>query len=158
MMKNIVLIVLSVLVLTSCASLKKRQFTEKALNEKLVTLERDSITLNQILSKNKGKQLFVQVFASYCPVSQDSFDDVLKFQKANPEKEYIFLSVDHSYYDWKRGLKYVKPKGQFYYIPEKGEGALGKFLKLKSIPRFLKINEQGEIEVYKSSKVSEKLK
>lgn len=157
-MKNIVLIVLSVLVLTSCASLKKRQFTEKALNEKLVTLERDSITLNQILSKNKGKQLFVQVFASYCPVSQDSFDDVLKFQKANPEKEYIFLSVDHSYYDWKRGLKYVKPKGQFYYIPEKGEGALGKFLKLKSIPRFLKINEQGEIEVYKSSKVSEKLK
>lgn len=158
MMKNIVLIVLSVLVLTSCASLKKRQFTEKALNEKLVTLERDSITLNQILSKNKGKQLFVQVFASYCPVSQDSFDDVLKFQKANPEKEYIFLSVDHSYYDWKRGLKYVKPKGQFYYIPEKGEGALGKFLKLKSIPRFLKINKQGEIEVYKSSKVSEKLK
>jgi thiol-disulfide isomerase/thioredoxin len=158
MMKNIVLIVLSVLVLTSCASLKKRQFTEKALNEKLVTLERDSITLNQILSNSKGKQLFVQVFASYCPVSQDSFDDVLKFQKANPEKEYIFLSVDHSYYDWKRGLKYVKPKGQFYYIPRKGEGALGKFLKLKSIPRFLKINEQGEIEVYKSSKVSEKLK
>lgn len=157
-MKNSIYIILGILLLSSCASLNKKQFSADAMNEKLVTLDRDSITLSQILEKNKGKQIFAQVFASYCPVSQDSFDDVLKFQKENPEKVYIFLSVDHSYYDWKRGLKYVKPKGQFYYIPKKGDGALGKFLKLKSIPRFLKINEQGEIEVYKTSKVSEKLK
>ncbi|CAL2056708.1 hypothetical protein [Tenacibaculum sp. 190524A05c] len=157
-MKNSIYIILAILLLSSCASLNKKQFSADAMNEKLVTLDRDSITLSQILDKNKGKQIFAQVFASYCPVSQDSFDDVLKFQKENPEKVYIFLSVDHSYYDWKRGLKYVKPKGQFYYIPKKGDGALGKFLKLKSIPRFLKINEQGEIEVYKTSKVSEKLK
>lgn len=157
-MKNSIYIILAILLLSSCASLNKKQFSADAMNEKLVTLERDSITLSQILEKNKGKQIFAQVFASYCPVSQDSFDDVLKFQKENPEKVYIFLSVDHSYYDWKRGLKYVKTKGQFYYIPKKGDGALGEFLKLKSIPRFLKINEQGGIEVYKTSKVSEKLK
>lgn len=157
-MKYIVIIISSIIVLSSCASLQKKQFSNDALNEKLLTLERDSITLKQILENNKGSQLFIQVFASYCPVSQDSFDDVVTFQQENPEKKYIFLSVDHSYYDWKRGLEYVKPKGQFYYIPEKGDGALGKFLKLKSIPRFLKINEQGQIEVYKTSKVSEKLK
>ncbi len=157
-MKSSIYIIISILLLSSCASLKRKQFSVEALNEKLVTLDRDSITLSQILEKNKGKQIFAQIFASYCPVSQDSFDDVLKFQKENPEKVYIFLSVDHSYYDWKRGLKYVKPKGQFYYIPKKGDGALGKFLKLKSIPRFLKINKQGGIEVYKTAKVSEKLK
>lgn len=157
-MRGIIFFAVIVLIITSCASLKKKQFTNEALTEKLVTLDRDSISLQGVLDKNRGKQLFVQVFASYCPVSQDSFDDVLKFQKENPEKEYIFLSVDHSYYDWKRGLEYVKPKGQFYYIPEKGDGALGKFLKLKSIPRFLKINEDGKIEVYKTSKVSDKLK
>ncbi|WP_075344164.1 TlpA family protein disulfide reductase [Tenacibaculum agarivorans] len=140
----------------NCASPKL--FSEKALNEKLVTLERDSISLSGILEKNKGKKVFAQVFASYCPVSQDSFDDVLQFQKENPDHEFVFLSVDHTYHDWKNGLKYVKPKGQFYYIPKKGDGDLGQFLKLKSIPRFLKIDEQGNIEVFKASKVSDKLK
>ena len=157
-MKNFVLVIFTMLLVSSCASLKKKQFSNEALNEKLLTLERDSITLRQILDNNKGSQIFIQVFASYCPVSQDSFDEVVTFQQENLQKKYIFLSVDHSYYDWKRGLKYIKPKGQFYYIPEKGDGALGRFLKLKSIPRFLKINEQGQIEVYKTSKVSDKLK
>ncbi|WP_442265764.1 TlpA family protein disulfide reductase [Tenacibaculum sp. ZS6-P6] len=140
----------------SCTSPKV--FSESALNEKIQTLNRETITFKEVLERNKGKKIFAQIFASYCPVSQDSFDDVLKFQKENPEFSFVFLSVDHSYYDWKRGLAYVKPKGQFYYIPEKGEGSLGKFLKLKSIPRFLKIDEQGNIEVFKTSKVSDKLK
>ncbi len=143
-------------ILASCASPK--QFTNEALKENLLTLDRKPITFQEVLEKNKGKKIFAQIFASYCPVSQDSFDDVLKFQKENPDHTFIFLSVDHSYYDWKRGLEYVKPKGQFYYIEEKGDGALGKFLKLKSIPRFLKIDGQGNIVVYKTSKVSDKLK
>jgi len=148
----------SVFLLMSCAVFQPKTFTQKALEEKLVTLDRDSISLKEVLEKNSGKEKFVQIFASYCPVSQDSFDDVLKFQKKYPEKEYLFLSVDHTYHDWKRGLEYVKPKGQFYYIPKKDEGALGKFLKIKSIPRFLSIDKKGKIQVYKTSKVSEKLK
>lgn len=142
----------------SCASFQPKKITQNALDEKLVTLDRDSITFQEILTKNSGKEKFIQIFATYCPISQDSFDDVIKFQKENPEKVYIFLSVDHSYHDWKRNLEYVKPKGQFYYIPKKGKGALGKFLKLKSIPRFLKIDKQENIKVFKTSKVSEKLK
>ena len=148
----------SFLLLMNCASFQPKKFSQQALDEKLVTLDKDSISFQTILDKNSGKDKFVQIFASYCPVSQDSFDDVLKFQQENPEKEYIFLSVDHNYYDWKRGLKYVKPKGQFYYIPKKDKGALGTFLKIKSIPRFIKIDAQGNIKVYKTSKVSEKLK
>ncbi len=148
--------IILIVALSSCASPKL--FTEAALNENLLTLDRDSITLKQVLEKNKGKKIFAQIFASYCPVSQDSFDDVLQFQKENPEFSFLFLSVDHSYYDWKRGLEYIKPKGQFYYIPEKGEGSLGKFLKLKGIPRFMKIDENGNIEVFKTSKVSDQLK
>lgn len=156
-MKQYSILLITLLIVSSCAVFQPKKFSNSALSEKLVTLDRDSITLQQVLEKNKGKQIFAQVFASYCPVSQDSFDDVLKFQKENPDKIYIFLSVDHNYYDWKRGLEYIKPKGQFYYIPKKGEGALGKFLKLKSIPRFLKIDENGTIKIYKTAKVSKKL-
>ncbi|TYP97955.1 hypothetical protein C7447_103121 [Tenacibaculum adriaticum] len=149
---------LSVFIFVGCATFQPSSFSKSALDEKLVTLERDSITLQDILKKNAGKDKFIQVFASYCPVSQDSFKDVARFQKENPEKEYIFLSVDHTYHDWKRGLEYIKLKGQFYYVPKKGKGALGKFLKLKSIPRFLKIDKNENIKVYKTFKVSDKLK
>ncbi|TDQ30124.1 TlpA family protein disulfide reductase [Tenacibaculum caenipelagi] len=145
------------LTLTSCAVFQPENFTTEALREELLTLDRNPISLQEVLNKNKGKKKFIQVFATYCPVSQDSFDDVLVFQKKNPKIEYIFLSVDHSYFDWKRELENIPVKGQHYYIPKKGEGALGKFLKLKTIPRFLVLDETGKITVFKSSKVSEKL-
>jgi thiol-disulfide isomerase/thioredoxin len=156
-MKSIILFFL-MMIFVGCAAFQPKSFSKNALDEKLVTPERDSITLREVLNKNTNKDKFIQVFASYCPVSQASFDDVVAFQKEHPEKEYIFLSVDHTYHDWKRGLEYIKLKGQFYYIPKKGNGDLGKFLKLKSIPRFLKVDKKGTIKVYKTSKVSDKLK
>lgn len=156
-MKNI-FFALFLLIFTSCAVFQPKEFSENALKVNLQTLERKEISFKEILEKNKGKKSFVQVFASYCPVSQDSFYDVLELQKQHPEINYIFLSVDHSFLDWKRGLEYVKPKGQFYYLPKKGKGALGKFLKIKGIPRFFIVDENGGISVYKSSKVSKKIK
>ena len=145
------------LALTSCVVFQPKNFAPEALQEELLTLDRDSISFQEVLNKNEGKKKFIEVFATYCPVSQDSFDDVLAFQKKNPKIEYIFLSVDHSYFDWKRGLENIPVKGQHYYIPKKGKGALGKFLKLKTIPRFLVIDETGKIKVFKSSKVSKKI-
>lgn len=142
------------LTLQSCAVFHPKSFTKDALDEKLVTIDRDSISLRTILANNKGTQQFVQIFATYCPVSQDSFDDVLLFQKKNPSFNYVFLSVDHSYFDWKRALKDIPVKGQHYYIPKKGKGKLGTFLKLKTIPRFMILNEDGEIKRFKSSSVS----
>ncbi len=146
------------LMLSSCAVFQPKIFNKEALDEKLVTIKRDSITLREILTNNKGEQQFVQVFATYCPISQDSFDDVIAFQKKNPSIKYVFLSVDHSYFDWKRGLENIKIKGQHYYIPKKGKGKLAEFLKLKTIPRFLILNERGGIELFKSSSVSKKVK
>jgi hypothetical protein len=152
------LFLIVLLTLNSCAVFQPKIFSKDALDEKLVTTERDSITLREVLLNNKGEQQFVQVFATYCPVSQDSFDDVIAFQKENPLIKYVFLSVDHSYFDWKRGLKDVKIKGQHYYIPKKGKGKLGEFLKLKTIPRFMILDKSGKIVLFKSSSVSKKIK
>lgn len=156
-MKKAIILILA-FIITNCATLHPNHFTLNALTEKLQTSERTEITLQEIVEKNKGKKSFVEIFATYCPVSKDSFYDVEEFQKKHPKINYIFLSVDHSFHDWKRGLKNIKPKGQFYYIQKKGKGELGKFLKLKTIPRFLVIDENGEILVFKSSKLSEKIK
>lgn len=152
-MKKLILSIL-MLFFVSCST----TFTKQVLNEKLQTIERGDISFGEILKKNKGKKTFVQVFASYCPVSQDSFHDVLELQKEYPDIHYVFLSVDHSFHDWKRGLKNIKPKGQFYYLSKKEEGELGKLLKLKTIPRFLVLDEYGKVLIFKSSSVSSKIK
>ncbi|MCD8415481.1 hypothetical protein G1J88_07880 [Tenacibaculum dicentrarchi] len=150
------------LVLQSCAIFQPKVFTGQALNEKLVTTSRDSITLKEIFDKNKGEAQFIQVFATYCPFSQRSFKDVIAFQAENPLVKYIFLSVDHSYFDWKRGLENIKNnnklKGAYYYIPKKGKGALANFLKLKTIPRFLIVDKKGKITLFKASSISKKVK
>ncbi|RKF04507.1 thioredoxin-like protein [Tenacibaculum lutimaris] len=150
-------LLITIVFLSSCAVFQPKEFTLKPLNEELLTLDRKPILFKEVLEKNKGKKIFVQIFATYCPYSQRSFKDVLNFQKKNPELSYIFLSVDHSYHDWKRGLESIPVEGQHYYIQKKGKGALGEFLKLKTIPRFLVIDEGRNIKVFKSSKVSDKL-
>ncbi len=155
---RVLLFVFGVLLFSSCGVFQPKLFNHQALNEKLVDINRDSITLKEILKNNKGKKTFIQIFATYCPVSQDSFDDVIEFQKNNSKINYILLSVDHSYHDWKRGLKNIKVKGKHYYIPKKGKGDLGAFLKLKTIPRFMILDKNGKILLYKSSKVSDRLK
>ncbi len=140
--------------MSSCTVFQPKHFTTEALNEELLTLERESISFQEVVKENKGKKIFVQIFANYCPVSQDSFEEVINFQKKHPDLAYVFLSVDHSYHDWKRGLEKIPVKGQHYYIQKKGVGELGKFLKLKTIPRFLVIDEKQQITVYKASKMS----
>ncbi|MGG6231047.1 TlpA family protein disulfide reductase [Tenacibaculum sp. SDUM215027] len=154
---RIFFILITVVFLSSCSVFQPKEFTSASLNEELLNLEREPISFQKVLEKNKGKKMLIQIFATYCPYSQRSFDDVLLFQKKNPRLEYVFLSVDHSYHDWKRGLESIPVKGQHYYIQKKGKGALGEFLKLKTIPRFLIIDKEGKIRVYKSSKVSDKL-
>lgn len=141
----------------SCGVFQPKQFSKEALQEELLTVDRKEVSLNDVLGKNQKQKKFIQIYASYCPISQDSFDDVVKFQEKNKNAEYIFLSVDHSYHDWKRGLESLKVKGKHYYIQKKGKGALGQFLKLKSIPRFLIVDKNGNILVYKTSKLSETL-
>ena len=77
--------------LSSCAVFQPKHFNAEALNEELLTVNREPVTLKEILKKNNGEKTFVQVFATYCPVSQDSFDDVIAFQKENPEINYVFF-------------------------------------------------------------------
>ncbi|MEE3999627.1 thioredoxin-like domain-containing protein [Tenacibaculum sp. FZY0031] len=150
-------LLIAIVFLSSCAVFQPKHFTQTSLNEELLTLERKSTSFKEVLKQHKGKKIFIQIFASYCPYSQRSFEDVLLFQKKNPELTYVFVSVDHSYHDWKRGLESIFVKGQHYYLPKKGKGELGEFLNLKTIPRFLIIDEEGKIKVYKASKVSDKL-
>ena len=155
-MKYIFLIFASSL-LFSCAAFQPKNFTNEALNETILTTERKETSLKSVLQNNNKTKKLIQVYASYCPVSKESFPKVEVFQQQYPNIEYLFLSVDHTYHDWKRYLATLNVKGQHYYISKKGKGELAKFLKLKTIPRFIIIDESGNISTFKTSKLPTKI-
>lgn len=146
------------LLMIRCSICKPSYFSKEALEDTLVTIDRDSITIQEIIGKYKGKKTYIQFFATYCPVSQRSFKAVKQLQKEYPNKNYLFFSVDHTFHDWKRGLESLDIKGTHYYLPKKGESKIAKFLKLKGVPRFMVLNEKGEIILYKATKISKTVK
>lgn len=75
-------LLISITFLSSCAVFQPKHFTTEALKEELLTLERESISFQEILDQNQGKKLFVQIFATYCPYSQRSFKRCAFISKA----------------------------------------------------------------------------
>ena len=146
-------IILSLL-FTSCGVFHPNSFSKTVLNEKLLTKERDSIRFYDVLKSDHNKKTLIHIYASYCPFSKKSLEEITHFQKENQAVNYIFLSVDHSFFDWKRELDNISAIGKHYYMPEKGKGMLGRFLKIKEVPRFIILNEGNLIKVFKTSKVS----
>lgn len=151
------LIVLAVFFIQSCSVFYPTTFSSVALTEELITEENTITNLKEILEKYKGEEILIEVYAGYCSVSQDSFYDVKKIQTEYPNKKMIFLSVDHSFIDFKTCRDKLKVKGPFYYMKNKGKGALAKFLKLTKIPRFLKVDETGKIKVFNKNSIREVL-
>lgn len=146
------------LFMVRCSIWQPAYFSEEALEDKLVTVDRDSITVQEIMEKYKGKKTYIQFFANYCPVSQRSFKDVKQLQKEYPNVNYVFFSVDHTFHDWKRGLKDINLRGEHYYVPKKGDSRVATFLKLRSVPRFVVLNEESKIILFKDTKVSKAVK
>ena len=143
------------LLLTSCGVFHPIKFNNLSLNEKLVDVKRESIQFSEVLKEAENqKKTLIHIYASYCPFSQKSREDVVKLQSESNNFNYISLSVDHSYHDWKRELKNIPIKGKHYYLSSKDKGALGNFLKLKKVPRFLILDEEDDILIFKSSNLS----
>ena len=78
-------------------------------------------------------------------------------QKEFPEVVFLFLSVDEGVNSWKRGIERFKIKGEHYNLP-KGmkDGEFVDFLNLRWIPRYLVLDENGGITLYKAIKSSDK--
>jgi hypothetical protein len=69
---------------------------------------------------------------------------------------YVFLSLDKSKKSWKTSIERLKLQGDHYYMSTGKKGPLGTFLDLDWIPRYLIVDPQGEILVYRAIETSDK--
>jgi len=144
------------LLFTGCTLSTPTQFSEKALNDMFITLDNDSITFKEILFKYKGKKVLIDVWASWCKDCIVGLPRAKELQKEFPETVFLFLSLDKTVDSWKRGIKRFDIKGEHYFMQSGWDGNFGDFLNLNWIPRYVVVDEEGKISMFKATKSKSK--
>ena len=154
-MKHILVFTLFITTVLSCQNRNETQFSLEALNDKLINLQGDSVSFKSILEKHKGSAVFVDVWASWCKDCLKGLPSVKALQTEHPEVDFVYLSLDKTQKAWKKGIKRLEIKGDHYFMQSGWKGAMGTFLDLDWIPRYMIIDKQGGIKVFKAIKTSD---
>lgn len=155
-MKRILFLLLPVLFL-GCSREVPTQFSKEALHDTFVTTQKEKIEFKDVLSKYKGKKILISVWASWCPDCMEALPEEEKLQQEFKDVVYLHLSLDRSFNSWLQGIKRLEVKGEHYLIKSGWKGAFGEFLNLGWIPRYVVVDEKGEIVLFKATKPTDKL-
>lgn len=153
-MKKIIYITF-LIALVSCQSEKPEKFTKEALNNKLFSIVDDSLTLEGVLEQYKGKKVLIDVWASWCADCVRGFPTVRQLQEKYPEVVFLFLSVDKSKSAWKKGIQRFQLSGEHYLVENNFDSDLASFLNLNWIPRYVVVDENGKISLFKATKATD---
>jgi len=140
----------------SCSIEKPTEFSDLALQDTGFTLQDSEITIDSILKTYKGKKVLIDVWASWCGDCIRGLPSIKNLQKKYPEVVFLFLSVDKNKAAWKNGIRRFKIQGEHYILP-KGmkSGDFVDFLNLGWIPRYVVVDENGKIILFKATRASD---
>ncbi len=141
---------------TSCNSQSPTQFSEEALNDTFITLQGESIQFKDILNKYEGQTILIDVWAAWCRDCIKGMPKVKSIQEKNPEVVYLFLSLDKSIQSWKKAIDKYDVNGEHYYMQSGWDGPFGEFLDLDWIPRYMVVDKQGNIKLFKATRATDK--
>lgn len=155
-MRKIIIIAI-ILFFAKCSTKNPTEFPELVLQEKMVTLDDSSTTLKTVLEKHKGNKILIDVWASWCADCIKGLPDVNQLQNDFKDVRFVFLSVDKRNTAWKNGVKRFNIKGDHYNLPKGNKkGDFVDFINLWWIPRYIVINEEGKITLFKATKATDK--
>jgi thiol-disulfide isomerase/thioredoxin len=151
-MKKIATLFGIVLTTISCSNAQEKQFSEKALQGKLTTTEGKVVTFESILQENKGKNLVIEVWASWCGDCVKAMPKLKELQANNPDVSYVFISADKAMDKWKEGIEKHQLAGSHYWIDDKDgmKGSFGKSIDLDWIPRYIVVDKTGKVVLYRA--------
>lgn len=148
-MKKIIAILAVTFGLTSCQS-QETKFSKESLNYKLTTLEKKEISFEKILKKHKGKTIVIEIWASWCSDCVKAMPQVKELKTNFPEVAFVNLSCDKTIEAWQSGIEKYQVSGDNYLIPDGMKGAFGKSINLDWIPRFIVVDKNGKVVLYRA--------
>lgn len=141
-MKKII-VILSVVLFTACKTEKPSSFPEAALNETFLALDEKPITFKEIIEKYKGKKILIESCASWCEECILGLPHVNKLMEKYPDVVFLFLSIDKTIPQWKKGIERFNMKGEHYFLESALKGGYAKSLGIQKIPNYMVVNERG---------------
>lgn len=149
-MKKIIALFSLALFITSCSSnAQDTEFKKEALENVMATTDNESITFQEIINKYKGQTVVIDVWASWCSDCIKGMPKVKTLQEQFPEATYLFISMDKNYDAWIKGIAKYEVKGEHYLTSDGMKGVFGKSIKLDWIPRYMVIDKEGKIALFK---------
>jgi len=125
-------------------------FPEDILSENLISLvDSTEITFKDLLEKFKGKQIMIDNWASWCgPCAHEIKIGKKKVQELESKNmKFIYISLDTGN-DYNKANENAISLGiceQAYIIKSEFKSKYAKYLNIKSIPRFILLDENGKI-------------
>lgn len=148
-MKKIIFLLAALLGLVSCA---QENFSKKALKEKLIDTQKNTVSFKDILKKHQSKVTVVEIWASWCGDCVGAMPKVKEMQKNNPNVDYVFISMDKTFDKWQAGIAKHNVTGDNYWVNDENgmKGSFGKAINLDWIPRYIIIDKAGNIATYRA--------
>ena len=148
-------IIILCLALVSCNFVTPTQFSEAALNDVFTNFEGDEVSLKSVLESHKNKTILINVWATWCSDCIEDFPIEKALQQEFPDVSFVFLSLDRSEAAWKRGVKKYNLKGDHYFMKSGTDGPFWDFLNSNWTPRYLVVDGQSNIKLFKAKKASD---
>ena len=162
-MKKIFALLIAFVAISCTNAQQKTTFSKEALSETLLSTNDSQVAFKDILKKNKGKTLVVEVWASWCGDCVKAMPKIKELQANNPDVAYVFISMDKAADKWKTGIEKHELKGEHFMANDQMKGVFGKAIDLDWIPRYIIIDKTGKIVLYRAietdfDKINETLK
>jgi thiol-disulfide isomerase/thioredoxin len=141
--------------MVGCTFKSPTEFSEKALDDSFYTVDNKTVLLKEILETHKGEKILINVWASWCRDCIVAIPKMKELQVDNPNVKYVFISSDRNVHAWKKALKKYKIKGEHYFMKGGMDSDFGDFLNSNWIPRYLVINENGFVDLFKAKKITD---
>ena len=152
-MKKVILMVPLLMFFLGCTTTPTR-FSEAALEDQFVTLDGKTVNFESILEMHRGKTVLLTIWATWCRDCSEELPRLKVVQQQRNDVDYVFLSLDRTIENWKRGISKFEIKGDHYFMPSGWNGPFVDFIDLDWITRYMLIGPEGQIKVYKATKVN----
>lgn len=151
-MKNIIILLAVALSTAACAQEKTTKFSKETLAYELTTPDNGKMSFEKILKKHKGKKTVIEIWAGWCGDCVKAMPKVKEMQAANPNVDYVFISMDKSFDKWKEAVAKHEVNGDLYWVDDAKmmKGAFGQSINLDWIPRYIVLDEKGKIVIYRA--------
>jgi len=136
----------------ACQAQDKTEFGKEALEAKMTSVDGKEIAFKDILAQYKGQVVVIDVWASWCPDCKKGMPKVHNLQKQFPNVKYLFLSYDRVDEKWKQGIESFNTKGgdNYHVGTSMKEGGFSKDIKLDWIPRYMVVDKNGKIALFRA--------